>query len=277
MKPSIPQHTWKLLLTLLTLTGCSWTAADAGESGSPIRCPLTHGKWVPIAELSDEFEGDRLDADKWHPHNPTWKGRKPGFFAKTNVTVADGKLHLTARAENLPNLPDGYHTFTTAAVKSKARVLYGYFEIRCRPMNSRASSAFWFYAQDPRWWTEIDVFEIGGRAPGHEKVVHTNAHVFETPTEGKNHWSKGGKWTAPFRLADGYHRYGLEWGKDQLNYYVDGKPVRSLKNTHWHQPLQMNFDSETMPDWFGLPKVENLPSTFSIEYVRSWRCEDRNK
>ena len=246
-------------------------AEEVAKSSKQVACPLTHGRWTPIAELSDEFEAARLDTAKWHPNNPTWKGRQPGFFAKSNVTVRDGKLHLTARAENLPDLPDGYHTFTTAAVKSKAKVRYGYFEIQCKPMDSRASSAFWFYAQDPGWWTEIDVFEIGGKSPGHEKTVHTNVHVFETPEDGKKHWSKGGTWTAPFRLADGTHRYGLEWNKEAIRYYVDGKVVRTVENTHWHQPLHMNFDSETMPAWFGLPEPKNLPSTFSIDYIRSWR------
>ena len=33
----------------------------------------------------------------------------------------------------------------------------------------------------------------------------------------------------------------------------------------------MNFDSETMPDWFGLPENDKLPAAFSIEYVRSWK------
>ena len=33
----------------------------------------------------------------------------------------------------------------------------------------------------------------------------------------------------------------------------------------------MNFDSETMPEWFGLPQADTLPSVFSIEYIRSWR------
>ncbi len=238
--------------------------------------PPKEGKWRPIAELSDEFEGKTLDGKKWYDHNPTWKGRQPGFFSTKNVTVNNGKLHLTARAENLPDLPKGYHTFTTAAVKSKAKVLYGYFEIRCKPMDSRASSAFWFYAQDPekgnaKWWTEIDVFEIGGGSPKHEKNVHMNVHVFVTPQEGKKHWSKPKAWTAPFRLADGYHVYALEWNKQELKFYIDGVVRYRLKNTHWHQPLRMNFDSETMPNWFGLPKKENLPSIFSIEYVRSWK------
>jgi hypothetical protein len=26
-----------------------------------------------------------------------------------------------------------------------------------------------------------------------------------------------------------------------------------------------------MPEWFGMPKDEDLPSTFSIEYVRAWK------
>lgn len=208
-----------LALTVL-LTAQSLCAND-----SP-KCPLPHGRWEPIPELTDEFDGDRLDADLGHPNNPTWKGRQPGFFSKDNFTVRDGKLHLTARKEDLPNLPEGYHTFTTAAVKSEAKVLYGYFEIRCRPMDSWASSAFWFYHQTPDWWTEIDVFEVGGGHPEHKKIVHMNAHVFRTPEDGAKHWSKGGQWVAPFRLADGYHTYALEWSKEELKYYVDGKPVR---------------------------------------------------
>jgi len=238
--------------------------------------PPSGSKWEPITELTDEFEGDKLDSTKWHDHNPTWKGRQPGFFSKKNVTVSDGKLHLAARAKDLPDLPEGYHTFITAAVKSKAKVLYGYFEIKCKPMNSRASSAFWFYAQDPdkektTWWTEIDVFEICGRCPKLDRVYQMNVHVFITPEDGKKHWNEGSTWKAPFRLADDFHVYALEWDKKMIKWYVDGKVVRELKNTHWHQPLNMNFDSETMPKWFGLPKKENLPSTFSIEYVRSWR------
>ena len=26
-----------------------------------------------------------------------------------------------------------------------------------------------------------------------------------------------------------------------------------------------------MPDWFGLPDKKDLPSVFSIEYIRSWK------
>jgi hypothetical protein len=120
--------------------------------------------WTPIPQLTDEFEGDSLDAARWHDHNPGWHGRKPGLFSRSNVEIKDGQLHLTARAE-----------------------------------------------------------DVG------------------------------------------------EWNKKLIRWYVDGQVVRELENTHWHQPLHLNFDSETMPDWFGLPKKEELPARFSIEYVRAWK------
>jgi len=237
--------------------------------------PPPEGKWKPIPELTDEFEGNQLDSTKWHDHNPGWLGRQPGYFSSNNVSVSDGKLHLTARVETLKDLPDGYHTFTTAAVKSKASVRYGYFEIKCRPMKSKASSAFWFYQSTKEDWTEIDVFEICGAGEKFKNKVFMSVHVFHTPTE-KKHWQKTEEWQAPFNLVDDYHVYALEWNKEVIKWWVDGKVVRELKNTHWHQPLHMNFDSETFPDWFGLPDKESLPSTFSIEYIRSWRRTDRD-
>jgi len=248
-------------------------AARRAPAGHPVQPMIKGGTnvlWTPMAALTDEFDGTKLDETKWHANNPAWKGRQPGFFSKKNVAVSDGKLHITMKAENLPDLPKGYHTFTCGAVKSKTKVLYGFFEARCRAMDSRGSSAFWFYDSTKEIWTEIDVFEIGGKAPGHERAVHMNVHVFHTPTE-KKHWSKATTWTAPYRLADGYHTYGLDWSKESIKFYIDGVLRRTVKNTHWHQPLYLNFDSETMPKWFGLPKKENLPSTFSTDYIRAWK------
>ena len=47
--------------------------------------------------------------------------------------------------------------------------------------------------------------------------------------------------------------------------------MRKGTSTHWHQPLYMIFDSETMPDWLGMPVDSDLPSTYSVEYVRAWQ------
>ena len=165
----------------------------------------------------------------------------------------------------------GYHDYTSAALHTQARLNYGYYEVKAKPMNSGGSSAFWFQQDEtPGWQTEIDVFEIGGKAKGFEKKDSMTVHVFRTPTE-KRHWQVGGAWEAPWRLADDYHVYGLDWGKGEINYYVDGVVVQSVENTQWHQPLYLIFDSETMPEWFGMPNDADLPSAFVIEYVRAWK------
>jgi beta-glucanase (GH16 family) len=243
----------------------------------PLSDQSNQGRWEKYESFSDEFEGKELDSKKWYPKNPRWLGRQPAFFYEGNVNVSKGKLHLAMKKEELPEMPKdkGYHTYTSAAVQSKATVRYGYFEVKCRPMKSHGSSSFWFYDNTPDLWTEIDVFEIGGAAPGFEKKYNMNVHVFRTPTE-KKHWSMHGEWTGPSNLADDYHVYGLEWDKEKLQWYFDGVLVRWVENTHWHQPLTLNFDSETMPQWFGLPKESDLPSTYSIEYVRAWKKGSRN-
>jgi len=231
------------------------------------------GGWVKFAPMSDEFEGKELDLGKWEYGIAPWKGRQPALFSAKNVTVSDGKLHLTMRKEKLPPEAEkqGYKDYTSAALHTKTRTAYGYFEVKAKPMNSGGSSSFWFKREGvPGWVTEIDVFEIGGKAKGFENRYNMTLHVFQTPTE-KKHWSVGGVWKAPWRLADDYHVYGLDWNKDELKFYVDGVVVRTVENTHWHQPLSLIFDSETMPKWFGMPDDKDLPSTFSVEYVRAWK------
>ena len=49
----------------------------------------------------------------------------------------------------------------------------------------------------------------------------------------------GGVWVAPWRLADDYHVYGLDWNKDELVYYVDGVAV-------WKVPLP-SLDPPSLP------------------------------
>jgi acetyl esterase/lipase/beta-glucanase (GH16 family) len=239
----------------------------------PLSDQENKGKWVKFEPMTDEFEGKELDRSKWTVGMYWWKGRQPALFSDKNVTVSHGKLHLSMRKEKLPPEAEklGYKDYTSAALHTKVRSSYGYYEVKAKPMNSAGSSSFWFQMDEtPGWATEIDVFEIGGKAKGFQRKYNMNLHVFRTPTK-KEHWSVGGVWEAPWRLADDYHVYGLEWDRSEIKCFVDGVLVRSVENTHWHQPLFLIFDSETMPEWFGMPDDKELPSTFSVEYVRAWK------
>ncbi len=229
--------------------------------------------WETVETLSDEFEGTELDANKWTLGIEGWKGRQPGLFSDKNVAVSDGKLQLTMRKEKVPPAEEqfGYHDYTSAALHNKTRGYYGYYEVKAKPMNSGGSSSFWFCQDEsPDWRTEIDVFEIGGKAKGFERNYHMTLHVWNTPTSSE-HWSVPNIWLARQPLADDYHVYGIDWSKDELKWYFDGVHVCTVENTHWHQPLRMIFDSETMGEWLGMPDDADLPSTFNVEYVRAWR------
>ena len=51
-------------------------------------------RWVLNPDFSDEFNGSSLDTTKWLDHHPTWKGRKPGLFMPSQISVKDGFLQL---------------------------------------------------------------------------------------------------------------------------------------------------------------------------------------
>lgn len=255
-----------------TLEGPIGPTPERRNDKFPLSDPGNKHQWSRWEELSDEFNSSKLDASKWTPRHRTWRGRKPAPFMPSNVAIKDGLLGLTMRKEAPPQRlkNHGFHTYTSAAVQSLTLAHFGYYEVRAKPMDSAGSSSFWFADSDNGWRTEIDVFELGGKGSGHEYHYNMNLHVFETP-ESKRHWNRGNKWVSPTRLADKFHVYGLDWSEKEIVYYFDGVPVRRVENTHWSQPLYMIFDTETMPEWFGLPDDNDLPSTYEIDYVRTWR------
>lgn len=246
----------------------------------PLSDQANSGKWQPFSPMTDEFDGSKLDATKWRPFNPNWFGRQPSRFLPENVKVADGMLQLTMRKDDRWNDDEwaakGYKDYSSAIVTSLEPVLYGYFEIEAKPMASAGSSAWWFagmaYDREQDGWsrTEIDVFELGGKAKGHERSYNMNLHVFQTPKE-RRHFNFGGAWEAPADLKDDFHVYGLEWTPEEIVYYFNGHAVRRVKNNDFHTPIGMLFDSESMFDWLGVPEDSDLPSTYQVKYVRAWK------
>ena len=127
----------------------AWTlVGPLGETPERVTdvLPLSHqsevGVWVKYDPMSDEFDKDSLDTDKWVRNMHWWKGRQPALFKAENVTVENGRLLLTMRKEPVAEeyRKQGYHDYTSAAVHSRDRTCYGYFEVKARPMNSGGSS-----------------------------------------------------------------------------------------------------------------------------------------
>ena len=276
----------------------------------PLSDPHNTRGWTPYAPMTDEFGGDALDATKWSTDSSSWAGRQPGLFSAANVAVLNGSLRLSARtARRNPSWPAGYDNFTTAALHSTAHTAHGYFEVRSRSGSSSISSSWWFHFNDGNgtWttWTEIDVYESQGsdapQASWHNaSLLCSHTHVFKlagvesadlpakcgckfghrrarSGVDGATDQpvcSRGGCTNLPFRLDGGWHTYGLEWNSSAVGIYADGAPVgEALPAGCLAQPIGMDFDRETMPDWMGLPDPATLPDwPFEVDYVRAWKA-----
>ena len=262
-------------------------AAGQGE----FLCPLN--KQMPFnQEFSDEFNQKRLDTSQWWDFNPSWNGRKPAYFDRKNVKVKNGSLTITAQKPapdkvSVENKARGMDQYSTGIVKSKKRVLYGYFEARAKTMKANVCNAFWLYDPldaDKKYVhgdhsEEIDIFEIFGKAgkKEYERTYWATLHRYETPyveslvnkkkTKLVNYYKTK---QMPYEFYDDFHVFGLLWTPEKLQWYVDGELVFERVNDYFHRPLHIVFDAEIMETWMGLPEEKDLPATFSVDYVRVW-------
>ena len=254
------------------------------------------GKWKMDFNFSDEFNGKKLNSKQWWDFNPSWHGRKPSHFSRSNVKVKRGYLQLTAKSLNPKNVSvqdkaRGYDKFSTAIVKSKNRSHYGYYEARAKSMSAGVCNAFWLY--DPleesikykhgEYSEEIDIFEVFGKASKEEnhRAYYAAVHRYQTPyvesLVNKKKYkleNRYAKVNVSYDFYEDFHVYGFLWTPELLIWYLDGKEVFRRNNDFFKRPLHIIFDAEIMEVWDGLPKLQDLPSNFKIDYVRVWRKEE---
>ncbi|MGY2933668.1 beta-glucanase (GH16 family) [Bradyrhizobium sp. GM6.1] len=237
----------------------------------PLSDQSNNDDWQRLQSHSDEFDGDALDVSKWSPTD-SWNGMKPSFFSSENVSVSEGCLKIMCQLRDPPTrlASAGYGRWSTGIVKSLTTVLYGYFEVRAKPMRSSALSSFWFYKKYDHEQEEIDVFEFCKNKQGLVNNYHMTLHVYQLPGFTSDQISES-FWLAPFDFADDFHVFGLNWTPKVIEFFVDGILVRSTENRLWHRPMHMVFDSEVHQKGCGIPDEASMPSTYQIDYVRSWR------
>lgn len=245
------------------------------------------GNWTLNTDISDEFETDKIDVNKWlvqgtdGVYKSNWIGRAPSQFSTENVRIEKGILKLQTRWEpdfKFSTKPDKdgkkYENITTAGVISKKQFTYGYMEIKCKAADASITSAFWATGNG----SELDVFEFLGK-PSLPKKKHLETEYWSSIHD----WSKKGGpsvWTnkhqLPWRVAADFHVYGCEWDENYLKLYADGQLIKSVTkaevDTGWviTKPLSVWVDSETFP-WHGIPAKEDLSVDYEIEYIRVWQ------
>ena len=278
----------KKLILILFLTPTIVLSQDNFQPNAKLS-----GLWVLDKSFSDEFDKSKLDETKWWDFNPAWHGRKPSHFARSNVKVKRGLLRLSAKTldpkkVSIQDKSRGYDKFSTAIIKSKNRSYYGYYEARAKSMKAAVCNAFWLYDpleesvkyREGEYSEEIDIFEVFGKANKKEnqRAYYAAVHRYQTPyvesLVNKKKYKLENRYTrleVPYDFYDDFHIYGLLWTADELVWFLDGEEVFRRKNDFFKRPLHVIFDAEIMETWDGLPNVDDLPSTFEVDYVRVWR------
>lgn len=165
----------KASFIITLLSGCnpkgdiSHETKTTAKNLSPLSDPNNTDGWVLNTDVSDEFDGQDLDEEKWfivgkfengkpvykdpdHPDREVWIGRAPAQFSGRNYRLEDGMLKLETRWEpdfpftteqGLDNVKYKYENFTTAAIINRHLFRYGYMEVRAKAADAEVSSAFW--------------------------------------------------------------------------------------------------------------------------------------
>ena len=218
------------------------------------------GGWQLV--WSDEFDGERLDPEKWVLADDCWGGGNEERQCYTpdadNHAVEDGLLRIIARRETHtgPAFPLAQRTtpdkrlaraskpFTSArlATAGKAAWRYGRIEVRARlPQGQGTWPAIWMLPEDWDYgpWAssgEIDIMEAvnlgepcGDCAGGKEDRVLGTLHFGGQPP--RNRFV--GEETALPAPAE-FHVYELEWNAEGMTWRIDGKAYARRVPHEWH-------------------------------------------
>lgn len=158
---------------------------------------------------------------------PGWGNNELQYYTDRpeNVKVENGLLVITAREEAFEG-----SSYTSARITTQNlfEQQYGRFEARIRmPLGKGIWPAFWLLGNDCdiNPWPqcgEIDVMEYLGDAP---TIVFGSAH-------GPG-YNAGDSISKEYELENdrfdtGFHIFGIEWGPDYINYYVDDELYQQI-------------------------------------------------
>lgn len=224
--------------------------------------------------FSDDFDGSKLDYDKWTPKDPWGVVRNDelqGYVVKA-FRSEDGILKI--RCEDEPSYYDGAkreYRSGMMTTSSKFAQRYGRFEIRCRvPKGKGLWPAFWLLPEPPSWPPEIDVLEILCQEPTRVYMSH---HWVDPADPGGDSKAVTGEFEGP-DFSEDFHTFAVEWERDELRWYVDGTLRHSSREKVPRVPMFMLVNL-AVGGWAGEPNAETrFPADFEIDFVRVWRRDE---
>lgn len=213
---------------------------------------------------------------------PGWGNNELQYYTdrSENVKVENGNLVITALRENYMGA-----SYTSARVltKGKYQTKYGRFEARIKlPWGKGLWPAFWLLGDDNNGsvvWPqigEIDIMEYRGQEP---TITHGTIHG--PGYSGSNAVTKSYELTND-RFDTGFHVFGVEWGPNFINYYVDDVLYNQITpndipaGTEWvfnNNEFYIILNVAVGGNFVGTAPDSNtvFPQTMEVDYVRVYQ------
>ncbi|SHG21367.1 glycoside hydrolase family 16 protein [Flagellimonas flava] len=231
--------------------------------------------------LSEEFDSDGApNPAVWGydigrgPNGDGWGNQELQYYTdrSDNVEVQNGVLLITARQESFEGAS---YTSARLLTKDLFEQKFGRFEARIRlPYGQGIWPAFWMLGADidENPWPaagEIDIMEYRGQQP---TVLVGSVH-------GPG-YSGGDAISKEFilendRFDTGFHIFGIEWGPDYVNFYVDDflynriTPEDVTGPWVFDKPFFILMNLAVGGSFVGAPNAETeFPQTMLVDYVR---------
>lgn len=239
---------------------------------------------------SDEFDTDGApDSNKWtfdigdgtSQGIPGWGNNELQYYTDRpeNIVVQDGMLHITANKETFMGA-----TYTSAKILTKGlyETKYGRFEARIKlPWGKGLWPAFWMLGDDAdgtvTWPNigEIDIMEYRGQQP---TITHGSVHG--PGYSGATPITKSYELTND-RFDTGFHNFGIEWGENYINYYVDDVLYNQITPADLPEGANWVFNSNQFyiilnmavgGNFLENPDLNTVfPQTMIVDYVRVYK------
>ncbi|SFC02173.1 hypothetical protein SAMN04489722_101472 [Algibacter lectus] len=263
--------------------------------------PAPEGKkWVKIDNLSDEFDGKKLDNKKWigdpekHP-DFGWIGRPPALFKESSIKVNKGFMEievgkLDKTITSLKYKTPSIYNYYGGIIRAVQPISYGhYFESKFKMSKTEMGGGFWLMSRNNCGKKhEIDITEsVGSVSPlakdwGKiwDKIMHSNTIFRKTEC---NEATRSQDMIIPdVKNSDKFYTYGCWWkSPTELLFYLDGKHVYTIKPpVDFDQQLFIHFSIESY-DWNPIPEdggkvasANKEDRTAFIDYIRTYKLVD---
>ncbi len=266
----ISKFSW-LMITVLTLSLIIFSSCETDETQEVVN--FTNLVW------EDDFNANGApNPGNWTYDIGTgvdgWGNGELQYYTNRaeNAVIENGMLRITARQENFEG---SQYTSARLLTKGLFEKRYGRFEARMKlPWGQGMWPAFWLLGSDFEevGWPqcgEIDVMENRGSEP---TIISGTVHGpgYNAGLSISKEYDFVNE-----RVDTDFHVYGIEWGPNYINFYVDDVLYNQI--TPEDVPGEWVFNDEfyviinlAVGGRFGGPPNENtvFPQTMYVDYVR---------